>query len=107
MPAAAAAAVARRHPAPASGCHSPCPPLACRVVPSLCRVQALVLSPTRELATQTEKLVLAIGDFMNIQAHACIGGHSVGECVWQGGSGGAGGVSRRVGRKQSAACFCV
>jgi hypothetical protein len=43
------------------------------------RVQALVLSPTRELATQTEKLVLAIGDFMNIQAHACIGGHSVGE----------------------------
>lgn len=44
-----------------------------------CRVQALVLSPTRELATQTEKLVLAIGDYMNIQAHACIGGHSVGE----------------------------
>ena len=39
----------------------------------------LVLSPTRELATQTEKLVLALGDFMNIQAHACIGGHSVGE----------------------------
>jgi superfamily II DNA/RNA helicase len=49
------------------------PPLPC------CRVQALVLSPTRELATQTEKLVLAIGDFMNLQAHACIGGHSVGE----------------------------
>lgn len=45
----------------------------------LCRVQALVLSPTRELATQTEKLVLAIGEYMNIQAHACIGGHSVGE----------------------------
>jgi superfamily II DNA/RNA helicase len=44
------------------------------------RVQALVLSPTRELATQTEKLVLAIGDFMNLQAHACIGGHSVGAC---------------------------
>ena len=43
------------------------------------RVQALVLSPTRELAQQTEKLVLAIGDFMNIQAHACVGGHSVGE----------------------------
>lgn len=44
-----------------------------------CRVQALVLSPTRELATQTEKLVLAIGEYMNVQAHACIGGHSVGE----------------------------
>jgi ATP-dependent RNA helicase len=41
-------------------------------------VQALVLSPTRELAQQTEKLVLALGDFMNIQAHACVGGHSVG-----------------------------
>eukprot|EP00877_Chromochloris_zofingiensis_P009941 jgi/Chrzof1/51/Cz01g01210.t1 len=42
-------------------------------------VQALVLSPTRELAQQTEKLVLALGDFMNIQAHACVGGHSVAE----------------------------
>lgn len=46
---------------------------------SLREVQALVLSPTRELATQTEKVVLAIGDYMNIQAHACIGGKSIGE----------------------------
>ncbi|KAI8474432.1 MAG: P-loop containing nucleoside triphosphate hydrolase protein [Monoraphidium minutum] len=44
-------------------------------------VQALVLSPTRELAQQTEKLVLAIGDFMNVQAHACVGGHSVAEDI--------------------------
>lgn len=52
----------------------------CQTVDTKLReVQALVLSPTRELATQTEKLVLAIGDFMNLQAHACIGGHSVGE----------------------------
>ncbi|KAK3287565.1 Eukaryotic initiation factor 4A-III A [Cymbomonas tetramitiformis] len=44
-------------------------------------VQALVLSPTRELANQTEKVVLAVGDFMNVQAHACIGGKSIGEDI--------------------------
>ena len=44
-------------------------------------VQALVLSPTRELAVQTEKNVLALGDFMSVQAHACVGGKSVGEDV--------------------------
>ena len=40
-----------------------------------------MLSPTRELATQTEKVVLALGDFMNVQAHACIGGKSIGEDI--------------------------
>lgn len=45
------------------------------------RVQALILSPTRELAAQTEKVILAIGDFMSIQAHACIGGKSIGEDI--------------------------
>lgn len=44
-------------------------------------MQALILSPTRELATQTEKVILAIGDFINIQAHACVGGKSVGEDI--------------------------
>jgi hypothetical protein len=44
-------------------------------------VQALVLSPTRELALQTEKVVLALGDFMNVQAHACVGGKSIGEDI--------------------------
>ena len=43
--------------------------------------QALVLSPTRELAEQTQKVVLALGDFMNVQCHACIGGKSVGEDI--------------------------
>ena len=47
----------------------------------LCRVQALIVSPTRELAAQTEKVILAIGDFINVQAHACIGGKSVGEDI--------------------------
>lgn len=41
----------------------------------------MILSPTRELASQTEKVILAIGDFINIQAHACIGGKSVGEDI--------------------------
>ena len=44
-------------------------------------MQGLVLSPTRELALQTEKVVLALGDFMNIQAHACVGGKSLGEDI--------------------------
>eukprot|EP00602_Paraphysomonas_sp_CaronLab_P007703 CAMPEP_0185026246 /NCGR_PEP_ID=MMETSP1103-20130426/10179_1 /TAXON_ID=36769 /ORGANISM="Paraphysomonas bandaiensis, Strain Caron Lab Isolate" /LENGTH=390 /DNA_ID=CAMNT_0027559755 /DNA_START=43 /DNA_END=1215 /DNA_ORIENTATION=- len=43
--------------------------------------QALILSPTRELAEQTQKVVLAIGDFMNVQCHACIGGKSIGEDI--------------------------
>uniref|UniRef100_A0A803MD78 RNA helicase n=1 Tax=Chenopodium quinoa TaxID=63459 RepID=A0A803MD78_CHEQI len=45
------------------------------------RVQALIVSPTRELASQTEKVIMAIGLHMNIQAHACIGGKSVGEDI--------------------------
>merc|ERR1712193_485304 len=39
--------------------------------------QALVLAPTRELAQQIQKVVIAIGDFMNIECHACIGGTSI------------------------------
>jgi hypothetical protein len=41
-------------------------------------VQVLILSPTRELAQQTEKVILALGEYMNVQAHACIGGKSLG-----------------------------
>lgn len=44
-------------------------------------IQALTLSPTRELAEQTEKVLLALGDFMNVQCHACIGGKSIGEDI--------------------------
>ena len=44
-------------------------------------VQALVLSPTRELATQAEKTALALGNFMSVQVHACIGGRSIGEDI--------------------------
>lgn len=38
--------------------------------------QALVISPTRELATQTESVMLALGDYMRVKCHACIGGKS-------------------------------
>eukprot|EP00227_Mantoniella_beaufortii_P018691 CAMPEP_0197588984 /NCGR_PEP_ID=MMETSP1326-20131121/10062_1 /TAXON_ID=1155430 /ORGANISM="Genus nov. species nov., Strain RCC2288" /LENGTH=400 /DNA_ID=CAMNT_0043153867 /DNA_START=268 /DNA_END=1470 /DNA_ORIENTATION=+ len=44
-------------------------------------IQCLVLSPTRELAVQTEKVALALGNFMNVQVHACIGGRSIGEDI--------------------------
>ena len=43
--------------------------------------QALVLSPTRELAEQTQKVILSLGDYMNVQCHACIGGKSIGEDI--------------------------
>ena len=43
--------------------------------------QMLTLSPTRELAEQTQKVCLALGDYMNVQCHACIGGKSIGEDV--------------------------
>ncbi|KAF0986962.1 hypothetical protein HZS_392, partial [Henneguya salminicola] len=43
--------------------------------------QVLVLSPTRELAQQIKKVILALGDYMSIQCHACIGGTNVGEDI--------------------------
>jgi len=43
--------------------------------------QALVLSPTRELAQQIQKVILALGDYMSVQCHACIGGTNVGEDI--------------------------
>ena len=43
--------------------------------------QVLTLSPTRELAEQSQKVILALGDFMNVQCHACIGGKSIGEDI--------------------------
>jgi len=39
--------------------------------------QALVLAPTRELAQQIQKVVIALGDYMETQCHACIGGTNV------------------------------
>jgi len=46
---------------------------------SLAQCQALILAPTRELAQQIQKVVMALGDYMGAQCHACIGGTSVRE----------------------------
>jgi ATP-dependent RNA helicase len=43
--------------------------------------QALVLSPTRELAVQSRNVIMAFGDYMNVTCHACIGGKSLGEDI--------------------------
>jgi ATP-dependent RNA helicase len=40
--------------------------------------QVLIMSPTRELAEQTAKVISALGDFMNVKCHAAIGGKSLG-----------------------------
>ncbi|KAI9317576.1 ATP-dependent RNA helicase eIF4A [Dichotomocladium elegans] len=44
---------------------------------SLKATQALILAPTRELALQIQMVVLALGDFMGIDCHACIGGTNI------------------------------
>ncbi|EAU38411.1 eukaryotic initiation factor 4A [Aspergillus terreus NIH2624] len=48
-----------------------------KIDPNLKACQALIVAPTRELAQQIQKVVVAIGDFMNINCHACIGGTAI------------------------------
>lgn len=48
---------------------------------SLRETQVLCLSPTRELAVQIQKVILALGDMMNVQCHVCIGGTNLGEDI--------------------------
>lgn len=47
--------------------------------PKVRQTQALVLSPTRELATQINSVIMNLGNYMNIHTHACTGGKQVGE----------------------------
>lgn len=49
--------------------------------PKMKDCQALILSPTRELAVQINSVVQTLGSYMNIHAHACIGGKNVGDDV--------------------------
>jgi len=44
---------------------------------TLAQCQALILAPTRELASQIQKVVDALGDYLGVNAYACIGGTSV------------------------------
>lgn len=39
--------------------------------------QALLLAPTRELASQIVKVVMSLGDYLGVSCHACIGGTAV------------------------------
>jgi len=43
--------------------------------------QVLCLSPTRELAVQTAKVMQTLGSYLNVQIHACIGGNSIGNDI--------------------------
>mmetsp|Transcript_33560 Transcript_33560/g.54525 ORF Transcript_33560/g.54525 Transcript_33560/m.54525 type:complete len:422 (-) Transcript_33560:140-1405(-) len=48
-----------------------------KVDPAIRQCQALVLAPTRELAQQIVKVVIALSDFMSISVHGCVGGTAV------------------------------
>lgn len=39
--------------------------------------QVLILSPVRELAEQSQRVILALGDYMSVNVHCCAGGKSV------------------------------
>ncbi|XP_048227059.1 eukaryotic initiation factor 4A-14 isoform X5 [Ricinus communis] len=45
----------------------------------LVQCQALVLAPTRELAQQIDMVLRALGDYLDVKVHACVGGTSVRE----------------------------
>ncbi|KAG8892337.1 Eukaryotic initiation factor 4A-III [Tulasnella sp. 417] len=50
-----------------------------RIDDDLREVQALVLSPTRELATRAQSVIAALADYSDIECHACVGGTPVRE----------------------------
>eukprot|EP00921_Rhytidocystis_pertsovi_P017750 GHVQ01027880.1.p1 GENE.GHVQ01027880.1~~GHVQ01027880.1.p1 ORF type:complete len:397 (-),score=32.33 GHVQ01027880.1:129-1319(-) len=43
--------------------------------------QVLILSPTRELAEQSQKVCLALGDYVSVQVHCCVGGKRVADDI--------------------------
>lgn len=52
-----------------------------RINPDLREPQVLILSNTRELAEQSQKVISALGDQMNVHVHCCIGGKSIQEDI--------------------------
>ncbi|EIW69961.1 hypothetical protein TREMEDRAFT_38632 [Tremella mesenterica DSM 1558] len=50
-----------------------------RIDTTVKKTQALILAPTRELAQQIQKVVIALGDYLNVECHACVGGTAVRE----------------------------
>ncbi|GMM53015.1 ATP-dependent RNA helicase [Starmerella bacillaris] len=61
-------------------------------------VQALVLSPTRELAVQIQQVIQALGDYMKVNVIACVGGRSVRDATKQISSGSTQIISGTPGR---------
>jgi superfamily II DNA/RNA helicase len=53
----------------------------CRVDPQISEVQVLVIVPTHELAQQIYNVATGIGQYINIKAHAAIGGQPVREDI--------------------------
>eukprot|EP00919_Chromeraceae_sp_WS-2016_P055471 GHVR01131879.1.p1 GENE.GHVR01131879.1~~GHVR01131879.1.p1 ORF type:complete len:395 (-),score=89.51 GHVR01131879.1:210-1394(-) len=43
--------------------------------------QVLILSPTRELAEQSQKVCMALGEHLSIQVYCCVGGRRVGDDI--------------------------
>lgn len=50
-----------------------------RIDTTVKKTQALILAPTRELAQQIQKVVIALGDYLNVDCHVCVGGTAVRE----------------------------
>jgi translation initiation factor 4A len=48
---------------------------------NLKQVQALVLAPTRELAQQIHKVLVALGDYMNVECLAAVGGAAIRDAI--------------------------
>jgi translation initiation factor 4A len=48
-----------------------------RIDANVRQCQALILAPTREVAQRIQKDVSAIGNFLNVNCRACIGGTAV------------------------------
>lgn len=46
---------------------------------NLLQCQALVLAPTREIVRGNGRLMQALGEYLGVKVHACVGGSSVGE----------------------------
>ncbi|KAK5576086.1 hypothetical protein RB653_007224 [Dictyostelium firmibasis] len=48
-----------------------------RIDISVLKCQALIIAPTRELAQQIQKVVIALGEYLGIKSYACIGGTKI------------------------------
>jgi translation initiation factor 4A len=52
-----------------------------KIDPTIRSCQALILAPTRELATQIKEVSGKLGDYLKVRSHACVGGTLVREDI--------------------------